>query len=184
MSQKLQIKPIKFIPCKQQVLKAKIHCAAPHRLAMLKLALNSLPDFVIDEREIQRDTPSYMVETLSTLQADYPQHALCLIVGSDVAHTLDQWYQWETIFELAHLIIVARPHYDLDSIPWLQRKRRQPTNELGNEKSGKIILLSSSLLDISAQAIRQQLTDQQSPRFLLPDTVLDYIYQHHLYTRI
>ncbi len=186
--QTLPLSTLKFIPCKQQIFKNHAPCAAAHRVAMLKLAIAGVPAFEIETCEIQRETPSYMVDTLATLQQAYPQQTLCLIIGADAAQGFDTWHQWESIFSLAHLVVVARPDYDIKTIPWLQPQLLQRQvffpDALCQEKAGKILIFPTSLLAISAQAIRRQLANHHSPRFLLPDAVLNYIHQHHLYERV
>lgn len=188
VSQKLNISTIKFIPCKQQVLKSHAPMEQTHRLNMLKLAVEGVSSFEVDERELKREGPSYMVETLQSLQQDYPEQTLCLILGADAAKLFEQWYHWRSIFALAHLIIVTRPHYDTTAISWLQamlpERQVQHPSELKQAKAGKILLFSTSLLAISAEEIRRQLAERYSPKFLLPETVLSYIHQHHLYERI
>ena len=121
---------------------------------MLKIAINAMTCFEIDEREIQRNTPSYMVETLRSLQEEFPNDALCLILGSDAVSMIEQWYAWESIFDLAHLIIVSRPHYPFHEMMNLKKQLevRQVTqaNVLTQFKSGKIFLFSSSILSIAS----------------------------------
>ena len=186
--QTLSLSTLKFIPCKQQVFKNHAPCTAVHRVAMLELAIAGVSAFEVETCEIQRETPSYMVETLLTLQQAYPQQALCLIVGADVAQGFDGWHQWQSIFSLAHIVVVTRPDYDIKTIPWLQQRLPQQQvfhpDALHQEKAGKILIFPTSPLAISAQAIRRQLANHHSPRFLLPDAVLNYIHQHHLYERV
>lgn len=62
---------------------------------MLKLALKPYPDFKIDTRELDRDTPSYMVYTLQSFRQEYTDSSLTLIIGYDGLLNLPQWYQWE-----------------------------------------------------------------------------------------
>ncbi|MBI5448580.1 MAG: nicotinic acid mononucleotide adenylyltransferase, partial [Gammaproteobacteria bacterium] len=73
-------------------------------------------------------------------------------------------------------------------LPWLLRElpKRQArvATELHHEKAGKIFLFTMPLLEISSTYIRWQLANQHSPRFLVPEVVLSYIHQHHLYERV
>ncbi len=167
------------------MLKSYPPAPVKHRLAMLKIAIDAMTCFEIDEREIQRNTPSYMVETLCSLQKEFPNNALCLILGSDAVSMIEQWYAWESIFDLAHLIVVSRPHYPFHETMNLKKqlKVRQVTkaDALTQSKSGKIFLFSSSALSIASSDIRKQIASHKNPKFLLPDAVLQYIYDHHLY---
>ncbi|MBI5447793.1 MAG: nicotinate (nicotinamide) nucleotide adenylyltransferase, partial [Gammaproteobacteria bacterium] len=117
--QTLSIPRIKFIPCQQQVLKIQAPLDQIHRLAMLKLAIDGVQGFEVDERELNRPAPSYTVDTLQALRKEYPTHPLCFILGGDAAKSLEQWYHWPALFDLAHLIIVSRPAADVTQLPWL-----------------------------------------------------------------
>ena len=68
--------------------------------------------------------------------------SLCLIIGEDVLHQLNQWREWEEIFELAHIIAVSRTTNFLSAEPWLvhlmQQRETHDKNDLTKEKAGKI----------------------------------------------
>src|SRR3990167_1130755 len=106
--QRLNIAPIKFIPARQQVLKADLHTDAKHRLQMLQIALQDMPMFEVDKRELTSSDPSYTINSLTSLRAEYPDIPLCLIIGSDSFAQFARWHRYTEILKLAHLIVIKR----------------------------------------------------------------------------
>ena len=185
--QHLQLEKIRFIPCHISPLtnSTKQPSAAAHRLAMLQLALQDAPYFEIDTIEMERNTPSYTVETLQLLRKKMPQTSLCFLLGSDLFSMLNTWYQWEKILTLAHLIVMIRPNSTLPATGSMaellaQHETKQPET-LHHTQQGAIFVREMVPLTISSSSIRQQLQAGLNPNFLLPKTVLDYIDQHQLY---
>ena len=84
-----------------------------NRLELLKTAIADQPGFELDERELQREGHSYMVDTLESLRSDFPSHPLCLILGMDAFLGIKKWHQWQRIPELCHLVVTTRPGFDM-----------------------------------------------------------------------
>src|ERR1043165_7745920 len=81
--QTLDLAEVRFIPCFQPVHR-KLPIATPEdRLAMVRSAIAEEPMLTVDDREIQRKGPSYMIDTLEELRKLLPDHPLCLIMGID-----------------------------------------------------------------------------------------------------
>ncbi len=117
VQQALGLDEVRFIPAGQPPHRDMPHATAPQRLSMLQTAIEDQPGFAADEREIQREGPSYMVDTLALLREELGQIPLCLILGYDAFLGLPAWHQWHRLIELAHLVITHRPgwnHADLD----------------------------------------------------------------------
>lgn len=181
----LALAEIRFIPGRHPPHRETPMVTAAHRLAMLELAIAGQPGFVIDERELQRDGPSYMVDTLTSLRAEVGSTPLCLIIGMDVFAELHQWHRWQDIPGLTHLLVLQRPGSGLPLSEALgelvsRHKLHNPT-ALRERPAGGIIFQPVSQLDISATRIRQCLACGNSPRYLLPEPVLAYIRRHGLY---
>lgn len=176
---------VRFIPCQQPVLKKPTCATAEQRLAMLKLALAAQPGFVIDEQELQRTTLSYTVDTLVALRKEFGDTPLCLILGSDNLTTLPQWHRWQELITLAHFVIVMRPDYALPTEGLVGKLlvEHQVNNPavLQQKSAGAIFISDIKPPAISATQIRQQLSQGLQPQHQLPETVLHYIQQHHLY---
>src|SRR3954453_4929236 len=105
------------------------HATAVQRLAMLEIALREFPRLAVDPRELERTGKSYTVLTLEELRAEAPDRPLVLILGGDQVLTLETWHRWRALFELAHLLVIARPGVPLaiDALPphlheeWMRR---------------------------------------------------------------
>lgn len=144
-----------------------------NRLELLKTAIDDQPGFVLDERELHRQGQSYMVDTLESLRIDFPAHPVCLILGMDAFLGLQQWYQWQQIPQLCHLVVTTRPGFSVDDA-FIQALPFVPASdaaELAEVAAGRILLQSVTQLDISASRIREMLTKGLSVRYLLPDEV-------------
>ena len=144
-----------------------------NRLELLKTAIGDQPGFELDQRELHREGHSYMVDTLASLREDFPSHSLCLILGMDAFLGIEQWHQWQRIFEMCHLVVTTRPGFEISSA-FIQKLPGAPAanaSELSQLAVGRILLQSVTQLDISASQIRTMLAKGQSVRYLLPDEV-------------
>ncbi len=164
--------------------------AAPHlRLAMVRAAVAAEPAFVVDERELHRPGPSYMVDTLASLREELGVEVpLCLILGLDAFLGLPRWHRWEQIPALAHLVVAHRPGWRVEDAVGaeqqavaLLQERRSEKPALGATPAGAVVLQPITPLAISATAIRQRIGEGRSARFLLPETVWDIIVKESIY---
>jgi len=183
--QALDLAEIRFIPCRQPPHRGWPLATPEQRLAMLQLAIAEQPGFRIDERELDRDGPSYMVDTLTSLRAEIGNYPLCLMLGMDAFDGLPGWQRWQQIPELAHLVVLGRPGTDLPVRGVLgdllkQRQTRDPAL-LGAQPAGRIWLQPATQLAIAATQIRDLCAQGNSPRYLLPDSVWKYIRDRGLY---
>ncbi|MFN0317849.1 MAG: nicotinate-nucleotide adenylyltransferase [Burkholderiales bacterium] len=182
----LGLEQVRLVPAKLPPHRADPEVSAQHRLAMARLAAAGNPRFVVDDRELRREGPSYTADTLMELRKELGDQApLCLMLGVDAFVALMTWSRWRQLFDLAHLVIATRPGYTLevDQLPEPLRSITQGkiATGFGTKASGCVIIRGIAALDISASSIRQALAKGQSTRYLLPGSVLDYIREHHLY---
>ena len=158
---------------------------AQQRLEMVCLATESDDQLLVDDCELRRERPSYTVETLEALRAELGADAgLFLIVGWDAFCGLPGWYRWESLLELASLVVLQRPEQDQELPEVL--KDLLAARSVGDASAmkathGEILCLAQTPLAISATHIRSLITLGHSPRFLLPDAVLGYIESQGLY---
>lgn len=144
-----------------------------NRLELLTTAIADQPGFVLDRRELDRAGHSYMVDTLESLREDFPEQALCLILGMDAFMGIRQWHEWQRLPGLCHVVATTRPGFTLDEA-LVRELPFEPVNsaaELSQAASGRFLLQSVTQLDISASRIRALLAKGQSVRYLLPDEV-------------
>ena len=180
----LTMQQVRFVPCFIPVHREEPGAASGQRLAMLQLAVEDVPGFVVDTRELDREGPSYMVDTLASLRDEFGDESLVLIMGQDAFAKLDTWYQWQRLNDLAHILVMTRPGGGLPTtgplVDWLDRRVCNNANLLRSERAGRIWLQEVTQLDISATKIRA-FAKQDGFRFLTPEPVREYIEAHGLY---
>lgn len=177
--------PIRVIPCAVPALKSTPQVSFEHRVAMLKLALNRYPQVVIDERESHRQQTSYTVDTLHSLRMEQPATELIFVVGADSLADIEHWYQWQKLRSLCHLLVLNRPGYSIES---LQNKITASgfllvTNftKLCQLKCGNLLALTMPERPQSSTEIRNTVINNQPLDSMLPQSVIEYIGNHHLY---
>jgi len=188
LAQALALDTVKFIPAAVPPLKSQPSASAADRCAMVQLAIANNPDFQLDDRELKRTGPSYTLDTLRSLRSELSeQDSLVLFIGSDAFKQLNRWHQWQEIIQLCHIALVARPDSEVSTglnpelVTFLQDHYTENAMDLQSESAGLITMQAITPLAISSSAIREQLKNRQSARYLTPDCVLDYIAQHGLY---
>ncbi len=186
IQQAYHLAEVRFIPCWQPVHRAPPIATPEQRLAMLACAIKNEPTFKLDDCEIQRQGPSYTINTLEIIRQKFPHTPLCFILGLDAWCGFATWHRYEDILRLAHLIIAMRPSYLLPQTgklaELLQQHQTKEISTLQTSLGGNIIIHSTTSLDMSATAIRNQIAKGEHPRPLLPDGVYDYIVKQHLYS--
>ncbi len=191
MAEALKIPEVRIIPAGQPPHRGQPRAAAHHRLEMARRAIVGNPRFVLDAREIHRAAPSYSVDTLTDLRSELPPGTpLVLFMGADAFLGLTNWHEWRRLFELAHIAVAQRPGFSAaaweDALPdplrrLLATHRGEHADDILEKPFGRIFLHSITQLDISASQIRERALRGQSLRYLLPDAVIDYLYENHLY---
>ena len=185
IKQQLQLDEMRLLPCYLPPHRPAPGATADQRVAMLKLALQDCAELVIDERELQRNQPSYTYDTLCELRAEVGDEiSLCLCMGMDSFATLDSWHNWKQLLQLAHIVVVARPGWFLPesgAVAELLNLHRNPIDAIAQRAHGAIVMLEQRLLPIWATDIRAQIHAGSSPQFLVPDAVGNYIRGQQLY---
>jgi nicotinate-nucleotide adenylyltransferase len=173
--------------------KAGLEVSDADRVAMLELAYGKAAfPVTIDTREIERDTPTYTVDTLRELRAELgPDASIVFLMGADQLQKLDSWVDWRDLFALANFGVAARPGYRLDAAalpPAVAQElsaRLATPEEVRANKAGRVCMAHTLAVDISATDVRAALKAGENERAkvsaLLAPQVLDYIQQHNLY---
>ena len=159
--------------------------SAEQRLAMVEIACRGNPRLRAEGIEVARSAPSYTIDTLRALRERHGSTVpLWLVLGADAFLRLPTWRAWEQLRGLCHLAVVPRPGVDIEARPmaaaltdWWDAR-----HHAARGAAGGLALLDAPELEISATAIRAQLASGRTPRYLLPDPVLDYIESQGLYT--
>jgi nicotinate-nucleotide adenylyltransferase len=188
----LALAQVRFIPTGNPWHRTRPRTPAAQRLEMVRLACAGNPLFAVDEREVAGNAPGYTVDTLTTLRAEFgAAQPLCLLLGTDAFLGLETWHRWRELFGLTHIVVARRPGFpplhETASMPALLRgefvaRCTEDAMRLHHEPAGHIFVQAISALDISATHIRADIARGRSPRYLLPEPVLGYIQEHHLYS--
>jgi nicotinate-nucleotide adenylyltransferase len=186
--ERLGLPRLRLLPAGDPPHRSDTVASATQRLAMLELAIASCPRLQVDDRELRRAGPSYMVDTLTAVRAEAGAAPVLLLIGQDAANALDSWHRWRDLFGLAHLVVLRRPdaHFRCagELLQQIERRRVAEAGDLLQAPAGKILPLEVTQLDISSTLIRRLLAEGKSPQFLVPDSVLEYIRQQRLYDAI
>jgi nicotinate-nucleotide adenylyltransferase len=140
--------------------------AAEDRYLMTVVATASNPRFGVSRMEIDRDGPTYTVETLRSLRADHGEDAdLFFITGADAILELVEWKDPAELFELAHFIAATRPGYDIAAF----------------DRHERITVMRIPALAISSTDLRARVAEGRPIRYLVPEGVNSYVAKAGLY---
>jgi nicotinate-nucleotide adenylyltransferase len=153
-----------FIPAGEPWQKGdRVLTGAAHRLEMIRQAIADIDGFEVDDREIERDGPTYTIDTVLSFPGS---EDLSLILGADAALRLHSWQRWEEVVERVSLLVVPRPGTDAREV---QAVLPEAT------------FLDMAVLEISGTEIREMAASGEPYRFLVPLAVHDYIESLGLY---
>ena len=186
LKQALKADQFRLIPCGDPYHKSQLVSAAAVRYEMLEWALRDDPELTLDDRELNRQGPTYSYDTLVSLRGEFgPDASLVMVMGMDSFLSLPQWYNWQQLTELGHILVVHRPGSELalcgELREWYAPRKTSELDDLRSKAAGYISDIRMTMLEISSSQIRGLLTKGQSPQYLLPDSVLDFIRQNYLY---
>ncbi|UCH32981.1 MAG: nicotinate-nucleotide adenylyltransferase [Armatimonadota bacterium] len=162
---------VTFVPCGQPPHKKDYAVTTPeHRYAMTVTATCTNPHFSTSRIELERDGPSYTIDTLHQLHGEHPAAELFFITGADAVHELLTWRDPEQLVASCQLIAVTRPGYDLDGLE----------RDLG-DLARRVRAIEAPGVNISSTQIRERVARGQSIKYLTPEPVEAYIAKHRLY---
>jgi len=191
LAETVKLEQVRFMPSGTPPHRTRPGATPEDRVAMVGLAIADNDRFSVDDRETRRTGFGYTHDTLVELRQEIGnQRPLVLLLGADAFLELATWHRWRALFELAHLVVAYRPGFPIDS--WQARMPEPLAHEYAVRymqqplavhlaPAGGIAAVSMTGLDISATFVRTALQSGASPRYLLPEAVLDYIRSHSLY---
>lgn len=167
-----------FIPSGTPPHKKDYHVTpAEVRYKMTLLATAGNPSFSVSRVEIDREGPSYAVDTLRELKKRYADSTqFYFITGLDAILEILTWKDPEHVFRLCHFIAATRPGFHAEDV----KKKFHGRKEILR----KVRLLSVPALAISSSDIRRRVSKRMTVKYLLPESVENYIYKHHLYRKV
>jgi len=163
----LSLDAVHWVPAGAPWQKLRAVTPAVHREAMVRLAIEGEPRFVLDRLEIERSGPSYTVDTLRALQAAEPGAQWFLLIGADQHASLHTWRDWQALLRLATLAVAKRPGATDSANAEVQRAGQQA--------------VPLPMLDVSATAIRERVARGLPIDSMVPPAVARYIDSHALY---
>ena len=181
----LGLERVRFLPASLPPLKAAPGVSAEHRAAMVEMAIEGIPGFHVDRRELHRSGLSYTIDTLREIRREEGTEApLVFLMGVDSLISLHRWRDWQSLLEEVNIAVLKRPGWqatlDTAIAAWLDQHRVLP-EALLESACGGIAVLEQPGLEVSSTDVRAAIDLGRSPRFLLPDPVLEYIHAHGLY---
>ena len=156
----LSLDRIIFIPAAESPFKLNHSCAsAADRFAMVQFAVEAEPAFLVDPLEIDRQAPSYTIDTARAYHAQHPGDRLFFLVGEDHVAALPKWNEFEELGRLVQFAILSRSDQPLKvGYPVVRRR-----------------------FDLSSTEIRNRVANDLPISYLVPEKVLRYIQKRELY---
>lgn len=180
VAEHLEARRVSLIPTAIPPHKAFPGVRADDRLEMLHLAVHGDDLFEVNSMELERPGKSYTVDTLTALRRLHgPDVELIWVVGLDMLAELGSWHRAKRVVELARIVTAARPPAPPDLDEKLSSLHQVFTSEQVQQLRADI--LPTPLVDISASQIRRRVKEGRSIRYLVPDSVAQYIARHGLY---
>ena len=157
-----------FVPTGQPWQKSEREVAPTEdRYLMTVIATASNPMFSVSRVDVDRDGPTYTIDTLTDLRQEYGETtALFFITGADALAQILEWHRSEELFELAHFIGVTRPGHHLSDPGFPE---------------GRVSLVEVPALAISSTDCRERVAAGEPIWYLVPDGVVQYISKRRLY---
>jgi nicotinate-nucleotide adenylyltransferase len=165
--QQFSLDAVIFVPTGQPWMKEHEAVSGPEdRYLMTVIATASNPRFRVSRMEVDRDGPTYTVDTLRSLKDEHGAEAdLFFVTGADAILEIVGWKDPEELFELAHFIAATRPGYDIAAF----------------DAHPAITVMNIPALAISSTDIRARVRDGRPIRYLVPEGVNSYVAKAGLY---
>ncbi len=164
-----------FVPARQPPHKGDKSISAPkYRLEMLNLAISGTSHFALCTIELDRDGPSYTIETLELLTAKYAEDEFSLIIGADMLSDFPNWKEPARISQSCRLIAVNRGR-DIERV-------KSDASLVERDLAARVQIVEMPAIEISSTDLRQRASEGKSVRFLTPRGVEMYIASHRLYS--
>jgi nicotinate-nucleotide adenylyltransferase len=142
---------------------------------MVRLAIHGDSRFAVDDLEIRRGGASYSVDTVAELRRRHPRTRFYFIIGADSLRELHRWHEVGRLVRMCGFVVLRRPRYAM---------RHSLASVIGRDAAQRtdIRVVDGHVCDVSSRELRAKLARGESVRYLLPDSVMDYIQRHKLYS--
>jgi nicotinate-nucleotide adenylyltransferase len=140
---------------------------AETRAEMTQLAISDDPSLTMLRIEIERNEPSYTVETVEKLKKKLSEESLFLLIGADELLQFREWHRWDDLLELCTVVGMSRPGFDPQTVD--------------DDLLDRCKFVDIPEIEISSSTIRSRIRNRQPVRYFLPESVKNYINEHGLY---
>ena len=147
-----------------------------HRIEMIRKAIEGVPHFRLNLHEANTEEHSYTYRTMQEFNQMFPEHEFYFILGADSLFSIEQWKYFREIFPTCTILAAMRDDKDARE---MQRQILYLTEKYG----ARIRLLQAPLLEISSTVIRDRASRDLGVRYMVPDSVSEYIRTNHLYKK-
>jgi len=172
----LGLERVIYLPTATPPHKPRRALAPAHaRYAMVELALLDEEGLYVSAHELTPERPAYTVDTLEHFRRQMPDSELHLLIGGDSFADLHHWVRWQEIAAAARLVVLARPGWDLDSIPL-------DPGVAALARTDRVLVVRQAAVDVSSTRLREQLAaGLPIPPGDVPDLVVRYVQKYGLY---
>jgi nicotinate-nucleotide adenylyltransferase len=163
VQEQLDLDSVVFMPAGEPWQKSERDISSgAQRLEMVKLAIAGDSRFQASDIEINRSGPTYAIDSVRQWQTAHPDDQIFWIVGSDALTGIPTWHEWEAFVSEVTIVAVNRIGHD-DSVPF------------------KYVAVNMPEVRISATELRDRFTNDLDTRYLVPNSVSEYILKQGLY---
>ena len=163
--ERLDLNKIVFIPAYRPPHKFEVTPVTPveHRIAMLRLCIDDIPQFEYSDIEIKRGGVSYTIDTIMEMKQKHnlKTEELYLLIGSDSLADFKSWHRWEDVLDESKVIVARRPRFE--------------KSDIDPDLIGRVTFLDLPRMEISSTEIRERFHSDRMTRFYVPAVVSDYI---------
>lgn len=147
------------------------------RFEMVRRAIEPNPHFSISDFEMTEDGYSYTYRTLETIRREHPEYEIFFIIGADSLFDFDSWREPQRICEQCTLVVATRNHTAREQLD-------RAIDGVKERYRARVLKLDTENIDCSSNQIRTWVREGRTIRYYVPDRVIDYIKEHHIYKRI
>lgn len=163
-----------FVPAGNPPHKIGMRASSWDRYFMTNLATMSNNKFTVSDLEVKSSDKSYTLNTLKEFHILYPETEFYFITGTDAVIDIPNWHEPRELLKLCKFIAVSRPGISKENAEF-------KIDEIRNSLNAHIEILQVPMLQISSTDIRDRFKRGVSAKYLLPESVEQYILKNNLY---
>lgn len=163
-----------FVPAGNPPHKVGMRASSWDRFLMTNIATMSNNKFSVSDIELKNTGKSYTLNTLKAFHNIYAETEFFFITGTDAVINLPNWHEPKELLKLCKFIAVSRPGLSKENV-------ESKIEEIRKTFNGHIELLHVPMLEISSTDIRERISEGISAKYLLPESVEQYIIKNNLY---